>query len=222
MVEERKFEELKYLISFPENFSTDKKYPLVIFLHGAGTRSEGVELLKNNGNFVKLCEHQTRGYVFLAPLCSVNDWNEVMPALIHLVDAYRNEEYIDSKHVHLTGNSMGGYGTWELGSLRPDWFASIMPVCGGGMTWMANMLVDVPIRTFHGLCDDVVDPIESLQMAKAVNQKGGHAELILFPSYGHNCWDDVYSNDANYEWMLKFSADRDKSLVEKLAGDYYG
>lgn len=222
MVEERKFEELKYLVSFPEGFSTDKKYPLVIFLHGAGTRSEGVELLIKNANFVKLCEHQTRGYVLLAPLCSVNDWNEVMTALIQLVDTYRNMEYIDSKHVHLTGNSMGGYGTWELGSLRPDWFASIMPVCGGGMTWMARTLVDVPIRTFHGLCDTVVDPIESLQMAKAVNQKGGHAEMILFPKDTHNCWDRVYSNEANYDWLLKFSTDRNKTLVEEYTGDYYG
>lgn len=222
MVEERQFEELKYLISFPEGFNADKKYPLVVFLHGAGTISDSTDRLSQNGNFVKLCEHQTRGYVLLAPLCSVNDWNEVMTTLICLVDTYRNAEYIDKKHVHLTGNSMGGYGTWELGSIRPDWFASIMPVCGGGMTWMAHTLVDVPIRTFHGLCDDVVDPIESLQMAKAVNRKGGHAEMILFPKYAHNCWDEVYSNEANYDWLLKFSTDRDKTLVEGLTGDYYG
>lgn len=222
MVEEKQFEEVKYLISYPEDFQADKKYALVIFLHGAGTRSKETKILSNNSNFLNICKRQSRGYIVIAPLCSVNNWNEVMPTLIRLVEAARELEYVDSKHVHLTGNSMGGYGTWELASLRPDWFASIMPVCGGGIAWMAANLVDIPIRTFHGLQDTVVDPIESLQMAKAVNRKGGHAEMILFPDCAHNCWDAVYSNDVNYDWLLAFSTERDRTLVEQLTGDYYG
>lgn len=128
----------------------------------------------------------------------------------------------DIRRVYLTGNSMGGYGTWELASLRPDWFASIMPVCGGGIKWMAYALVDVPARAFHGLCDTVVDPIESLEMTKAVNRCGGHAELILFPKLEHNCWDKVYSTEENYDWLLTFSTDRDKTLIEQYSGSYYG
>ncbi|MBQ8893945.1 MAG: dienelactone hydrolase family protein [Clostridia bacterium] len=223
MYEQKQFKDLKYLISLPEEPAEGERFPLVIFLHGAGTRSENTALLERNSNFVNLYKRQqARGYVLLAPLCSVNNWNEVMPTLLELVDTVRNAPYIDSKRVHLTGNSMGGYGTWELSSLRPEWFASAMPVCGGGIPWMAGKLVDLPIRTFHGLCDPTVDPIESLQMAKAVNKKGGHAELILFPELAHNCWDRVYSTEANYDWLLKFTTDRDKSLYEDLKGEIYG
>lgn len=222
MVEERQFEELKYLISFPEGLDETKPCPLVIFLHGAGTRSENCDILRRNSGFLQICARQSRGYAVLAPLCSVNNWNEVMPSLIRLVEATVALEQIDSKRVHLTGNSMGGYGTWELAALRPALFASIMPVCGGGIPWMAGNLVDIPIRTFHGLCDPTVDPIESLEMAKAVNKKGGHAELILFPELKHNCWDRVYSTDANYDWLLSFTTDRDKTLVEQCTGAYYG
>jgi predicted peptidase len=117
---------------------------------------------------------------------------------------------------------MGGYGTWGLATLRPDWFASAMPVCGGGCAAFARNLVDIPIRAFHGLCDKTVDPIESLQMVKAVNNAGGHAELILFPELAHNCWDAAYSDERNYDWLLSFTTERDKSLVEKLSGNYYG
>ena len=222
MTEEKQFENLKYLVSYPENFNAHEKYPLIVYLHGAGTRSDNTEILRNNTCFLQLKAHQTRGYILLAPLCSVNNWNEIMASLIHLVDYARNLEYIDMKRVHLTGNSMGGYGTWELASLRPDWFASIIPVCGGGIKWMANKLVDVPIRAFHGLCDGVVDPLESLEMAKAVNRRGGHAELILFPKLEHNCWDKVYSTEENYDWLLTFTTDRDKTLVEQYSGAYYG
>ncbi len=222
MIEEKQFEGLKYLLSLPDGFSADKTYPLVLFLHGAGTRGDSIELLRGNTNFIKLCQHQTRGYILLAPLCSVNDWYEVMSTLIRLTETARAWNFVDSKRVHLTGNSMGGYGTWELAALRPDWFASIMPVCGGGLPGLAHTLADVPVRTFHGLQDTVVDPIESLQMAKAVNTKGGYAELILYPDLDHNCWDRVYSAAENIDWLLQFSTDRDKTMTQQYTGAYYG
>lgn len=222
-MEEKTFEGLDYLISYPEGYQKNRKYPLVIFLHGAGTRAETTKILQGNSCFLNLKRRQdARGYILLAPLCKSGTWNEWMMLLIRLVAEVRALPYIDPTRIHLTGNSMGGYGTWELSSLRPDWFASAMPVCGGGLGWMAMELVDLPIRTFHGLCDKTVDPIESLQMAKAVNRAGGHAELILFPKLSHNCWDAVYSNEENYDWLLSFTTVRDKTLVEKLSGDYYG
>ena len=82
--------------------------------------------------------------------------------------------------------------------------------------------MDVPIRTFHGLCDVTVDPIESLQMVKAVNMKGGHAELILFPQLPHNCWMTVYEDGRNFDWLLAFTTQRNRTLAEELSGDYYG
>jgi len=221
-MEEKNFEGLKYLIFYPQSFTEDKKHPLIIFLHGAGTRSESTDKLKNNVCVTKIKEHQdSRGYIFIAPLCQRGDWNEWMSILLRLIETMRELPYIDKSRVHVTGNSMGGYGTWELSILRPDWFASAMPVCGGGIGGFARYLVDLPIRTFHGLCDKTVDPIESLQMAKAVNMAGGHAELILYPHLAHNCWTTVYSDDRNYDWLLSFTTERDKTLVEKLSGDYY-
>ena len=222
MIQQKQLNTVKYLLSLPEDFDSEQKYPLVVFLHGAGTRSTGFELLLKNAKFLNLRKRQSRGYILLAPLCSVNNWNEVMSTLIALVESVREEPYVDEKRVYLTGNSMGGYGTWELSTLRPEWFAAIMPVCGGGIPWMTRTLVDVPVRAFHGLCDDVVDPIESLEMVKATNRHGGHGELILFPQLKHNCWDRVYSDESNYDWLLQFTTDRDRTLVEQCTGAFYG
>lgn len=222
-MEEKNLGELAYLISYPKGFHEDQKYPLVIYLHGAGSRGVTMDILRNNTcvqNFLK--RQDARGYVFIAPLCKSGDWNEWMAPLIHLVENYREIAYIDETRIHLTGNSMGGYGTWALTTLRPDWFASAMPLCGGGIGGFAKKLVNVPIRAFHGLRDRVVDPIESLQMAKAVNQQGGHAELILFPELEHNCWTAVYSDEKNYDWFLSFTTERNKAPTEDLSGAYYG
>lgn len=222
-MEERIIDGLKYLISYPEGFREDQKYPLVIFLHGAGTRSESTENLRKNACLNNILKRQNaRGYIILAPLCNGINWDEWMTILIRLEETFRELSYIDKTRIHLTGVSMGGYGTQAFSILRPDWFASAMPVCGGGIGGFAKNLVNLPIRTFHGLRDKTVDPIESLQIAKAVNMAGGHAELILFPELAHNCWDAVYSDENNYDWLLSFTTERDQTLVEKLSGAYYG
>lgn len=222
-MEIRMFEELEYLISYPAGFAEDKKYPLVIFLHGAGTRGDAIERLQRNSCVQNLMKRKNeRGYILLAPHCKKGDWNAWMAHLIRLVESYRKLPYIDETRVHLTGNSMGGYGTWALATLRSHWFASAMPICGGGIGGFAMNLVNLPIRTFHGLRDQVVDPIESLQMAKAVNQRGGRAELILFPELEHNCWDAVYTDEKNYDWLLSFTTRPDKTEAEDLSGAYYG
>ena len=222
-MEEKIFEGLTYLISYPEGFQENKKYPLVIFLHGAGFRGETTERLRKNSSVHNLLKRQdARGYILLAPLCKRGTWSEWMMPLIHLVETYRGSSYIDETRVHLTGYSMGGYGTWTLAALYPNWFASAMPVCGGGIGGLAMNLVNLPIRTFHGLRDKIVDPIESLQMAKAVNQFGGHAELILFPEFEHNCWDAVYSDEKNYDWLLSFTAPQDKDPSEDPSLSHYG
>ncbi|MBR2634766.1 MAG: dienelactone hydrolase family protein [Clostridia bacterium] len=222
-MEEKIFEVLPYHVYYPKHFCEDKKYPLVIFLHGAGTRGESTEKLKKNAGVKWLQGYMSdRNYVLLAPHCKSGTWNEWMSFLIRLVDEMRSLPYIDKTRVHLTGNSMGGYGTWALATLRADWFASAMPICGGGIGGFAKNLVDLPIRTFHGLRDKLVDPIESLQMAKAVNNAGGHAELILYPELSHNCWDAAYSDEKNIDWLLSFTTERNKTETESLSGEIYG
>ena len=222
-MEEKNFEGLTYLISYPKDFQEDKKYPLVFFLHGAGSREETTESLRNHACLKKfLMRQDERGYVFLAPLCKRGTWSEWMMLLVGLVGKYREASYIDTTRVHLTGYSMGGYGTWALASLYPNWFASAMPICGGGIGGFAMNLVNLPIRAFHGLRDQVVDPIESLQMAKAVNMQGGHAELILFPEQGHRCFHEVYSDEKNYDWLLSFTSSQEGDVMEDPSLSHYG
>ena len=218
-MEEKFFEGLTYLISYPEGFCKTVKYPLVVYLHGRGCRTDSTEKLHKSSSLSHLQEHQNaRGFILIAPHCPRGSWNEWMMLLIRLVEHARELPYIDATRLYVTGNSMGGYGAWELSLLRPDWFAASMPICGGSIPGMAKQLIGLPIRTFHGLCDKTVDPIESLQMAKAVNRAGGRAELILFPELSHNCWDTVYTDEKNYDWLFSFTNER-KATSELGAKD---
>lgn len=219
-MEEKIFDGMSYLVSYPEGFCENKTYPVLIFLHGRGARAATTEKLLKYPSLSHLQKRQSeRGYILLAPHCKCGNWGEWMGNLIGLIDTFRGLPFVDKSRVYLTGNSMGGYGTWMLAALRRHWFAAAIPICGGGIAAMANELGDLPIRAFHGLCDTTVDPIESLQMAKAVNRAGGHAELILYPELPHNCWDAVYTDEKNYDWLFSFTNAPDKDLSEQLSVD---
>ena len=121
MIREHIFGDLPYLLSYPEDFDPSGTYPLVIFLHGAGTRCNDIDVLKRNACFGNLQKRQSdRGYVILAPLCSVHNWNQVMQTLLQLIEETLSHPFVDKSRVYATGNSMGGYGTWELAAIRPE------------------------------------------------------------------------------------------------------
>ena len=86
---------------------------------------------------------------------------------------------------------MGAYAAWQLAMTKPDMFAALVPVCGGGMYWNAARLKNIPIRAFHGALDTTVLPEESVHMVAAVNNSGGKAELTVYPDI------DVYKRQPH-------------------------
>ena len=123
--------------------------------------------------------------------------------IISLLELVSHEEYADNKKIYGIGASMGGYGVWQLAMSKPDVFAGIIPICGGGMYWNAERLKNIPIWAFHGEKDTVVLVEESKKMVNAVNNLGGNATLTIYPENGHDAWSDTYENYAIFEWLLQ-------------------
>ena len=98
---------------------------------------------------------------------------------------------------------MGGFGTWEMGVTYPSFFAAIAPICGGGFSWRASALKDMPVWAFHGDADDVVPISYSQTMVDAVNAAGGNAKFTIFPGVNHNSWDPAYLDTNVVEWLLE-------------------
>ena len=111
-----------------------------------------------------------------------------------------SENNIDEDRVYLTGLSMGGFGTWYTSMLRPDLFAAIAPVCGGGMAWNAEVL-KMPIWAFHGAEDNVVSPNQSDEMVEALKKLGADVTYSRIPGVGHNVWDETYDEEL-VNWFL--------------------
>lgn len=204
MKEIRKFKSLNYVADFPEGYNGEKM-PVIIHVHGAGGRGTDINLIKEHYIYKALHELDDRRFIVVAPQCCADTWFELFEELIEFADMIRNEAYADTKRVYLAGSSMGGYTTWQLAMSRPEWFAAIVPVCGGGMYWNAPRLRDVPVWAHHGLLDPVVNVEESIKMVNAVNRAGGNAKLTVYEKVQHDSWIPTFSNPEVYDWLLSCS-----------------
>jgi len=146
-------------------------------------------------------------FVIVAPLCSENTWFDLFETVKDFVKHVISADYADENRVYLVGNSMGGYATWQLAMSMPEYFAAIVPICGGGMYWNAGRLCDLPVWAFHGELDPTVSVEESKKMVEKINLKGGHAKLTLYPDAKHDSWTATYANREVFEWLLSNSLD---------------
>jgi predicted peptidase len=136
-----------YLLFLPESYGEqEKEWPLMMLLHGAGERGNDLQLVKKHGP-PKIAETKSDfPFIVVSPQCPKERWwNDKLDVLINLLDDIASKYDVDHERIYLTGLSMGGYGTWALGSRHPDRFAAIAPICGGGARPMSFGLTDVPI-----------------------------------------------------------------------------
>ena len=193
---------LKYLLYLPEGYdaSSDKKWPLILFLHGAGESGDDLSRVKKHGP-AKVVANKELPFIIVSPQSPGRGWNpDTLDALLADVIAANK---VDSDRVYLTGLSMGGYGTWALAAAHPERFAAIAPICGGGDPRSANRLKDLPIWVFHGAKDPTVPIAQSETMVKALKEAGADPKFTVYPEAGHDSWTVTYDNPEFYEWLLK-------------------
>lgn len=200
----------KYLVYMPDDveYSSDKKLPLILFLHGAGERGDDIDLVKKHG-IPKLCEEMKLPFITVSPQCPEDSWwTQETEALKALLDEITANYYVDTDRIYLTGLSMGGFGTWEMAVHYPDLFAAIAPMCGGGKIEKAYLIKDLPIWVFHGAKDPVVPIENSKKMVDKLKELGSNVKFTVYPEAEHDCWTQSYSNPELYKWFLTHKKER--------------
>lgn len=186
-----------YQIYVPSNWTPDRKWPLVVALHGANL-DEANMLGRAGAQMQKLAEE--RGFVIAAPLGyrinSAYGSQRGMGKLLGIDEARlrRSEadvlavtdlvaaEYnIDPARVYLTGNSMGGGGTWWLGAKHHERWAAIAPAAFGGvLPEDAVSLQHVPVLAVVGEKDELGmrDRVKaSVDVLRAGGLRPGYLEI---------------------------------------------
>jgi predicted peptidase len=204
--------------------AAETRYPLVLFLHGAGERGIDNAAQLKWGGAILATKLQTAGKCFvLAPQCPPNkQWvntpwakgsystetvaiSDELSMAIEAIESVIKEFKIDRDRVYVMGISMGGFGTWDAIIRRPDLFAAAIPICGGGDPSAAEKIKHIAVWAFHGGADNVVPPSGSRDMVEGL-KKAGAAEPTLkfteFPGVGHASWVPAWESKGLWEWLL--------------------
>jgi predicted peptidase len=199
--------ESKYVVFVPKDYTGDKEFPVILFLHGAGsTGDDGQKQIK--GGIAKAIRDKKEKFPFITifPQAHTRGWNATNANgknAIGILEEVQKEYKTDKKRVYLTGLSMGGFGTWNFAAAYPDKWAAIAPICGGGNPATAAKFKDVPCWCFHGDADKQVSVELSRKMIKALKDAGGNPKYDEYPGVDHNSWDRAYANAELYTWFLK-------------------
>ncbi len=201
-----------FQLFLPRDYGIDpaKRWPLILFLHGADERGDDIEKVKVHGPPKVAMTRADFPFIVVSPQCpSGETWsNDVLNGLLdHVLDTWA----VDKQRVYLTGLSMGGYGSWSLAQESPERFAAVVPICGGGSPIQARLYGDspkgkalraLPFWAFHGEADNVVAPSESLHMVEALRAINCEVKYTTYPGVGHDAWVKAYDDDTLYEWLL--------------------
>jgi pimeloyl-ACP methyl ester carboxylesterase len=220
-----------YAVYLPENFDESKKYPLVIFLHGAWSNHRlGLRRVFGQGNTqgtdfaqpgVIPLENDLEAtrywpvlkdvdYIVAAPLARGTAGYQGIPEqdVYEMIDDLKSRFPIDENRLYLTGLSMGGGGTVWLGLTRPDIWAAIAPVCPAppdGSAEFAGNALNIPVHLFVGDKDFLY---RSVLEWKAKFEDGiKHFEYTEYPGVNHNSWEWAYKDGFIFEWFSQFIRD---------------
>jgi predicted peptidase len=217
---------LPYRILEPKD--NKKRLPLIIFLHGSGERGDDnkLQLIHGGSFFLEKTKKKRFSSYVVFPQCQVNNrwssekkdpWLHVDEKkeiseislygkmVIELIEFLINEKSIDTDRIYIAGLSMGGYGTFELVSRRPDLFAAAVPICGGANFNILNNSVNVPHWIFHGSIDSVVPVQNSRDAFNFLIKEKPHHKYTEFEEVDHNSWENVFDDGKFLKWLFSKS-----------------
>jgi predicted peptidase len=210
-----------YLLALPKGYALhgEKRWPLILFLHGSGERGDDVWRVARHGPpkllragesgpaAIQLAEN----FIVVSPQCPKGTWWD-NDSLLELLDELTARHNVDPRRVYLTGLSMGGYGTWDLGLAHPERFAAILAICGGGTfatvsqlnTRQRQALLTLGVWAFHGAKDYFVPLARSTRMVDMLkNVQVEDVKLTVYPEVKHDSWTATYANPEIYTWLLR-------------------
>jgi predicted peptidase len=195
---------LHYWQFLPKGYGEDKdkKWPLILFLHGAGERGDNLDAVKKHGPPKIVESNDNFEFIVLSPQCPMGTgWKSA--ELTQLLDAAVKSLAVDEKRIYLNGLSMGGAGTWNLAAETPDRFAAIVPICGRGNPADVEKLKHIPTWVFIGAKDNAQLVEGNNKLVEELKKAGGNPKYTVYPDAGHDSWTATYDNPELYKWLLE-------------------
>lgn len=198
--------ERKYGVFLPHDYTPNKWYPTIVFLHGGFENGSDPEKAFNVGIGPVIADHaSTFQYIVIFPQArgswrdGPEETNDAYAALQEVRKNYR----VDDSRIILTGLSWGGYGVWALAEEHPTDFCALVPMCATEKPDAVPTIKNIPVWCFHNTLDPFVSAGDSKNMVKLINEAGGQAKLTTYTAFGHDVWVRAYNEPGLWEWMMK-------------------
>lgn len=195
----------RYLTYLPTDYDASRRWPLLLFLHGAGERGADLSRVAIHGP-PRLIREATMQLPFIVVSPQVPE-NHVWSTqfLDALLEEVGRTYAVDEDRIYVTGLSMGGYGTWQLAFEFPHRFAAIAPISGGGVIVGPCTIPHLPVWVFHGAQDQIVTVSHSDELVERLRKCDGHVRYTRYEDAGHDAWTRTYANPELYRWLLSHS-----------------
>jgi predicted peptidase len=210
-------EAMQYRLFVPPGYDANKKYPIVLWLHGAaGLGTDNFSQL-SGGNFAgshvwTTPENPAKYHAFvLAPQVDVTKgWarphTNTPPVAIRIaleiLNTVEQKYSIDRAREYVVGQSMGGEGVWAALSIAPTRFAAAIALCGYGDAYMLSRVAKVPVWIFQGEEDPAVPVSRAREWVAELNKAGAAPKYTEYPSIGHNAWDVAFKEPELVAWLF--------------------
>lgn len=211
-----------------------KKFPLVVFLHGAFEKGDDNAAQLNIGARFFLRDSIRKQYpaFVMFPQCPANDawayfenrvdfatgyatdWNfpfrkeptAVTGLLLKLIDVMISNDSIDRDRIYIAGLSQGGMGVLDVIARAPEKFAGAISMCGGGDPATARLFAGkVPLWLFHGDKDQVVPTDFSQQYFRRLRRLHSNVRYTEYKDVEHNCWVKAFADPDFTSWLFSQS-----------------
>lgn len=219
---------MPYRLFIPPSYDSQRAYPLIVYLHGSGGLGNDNRLQISGGNtngthvWTKPEVQAAHPAFVLAPQApeganwggpQLTDLSPAAQTMLEIVAALEKEFHIDRTRIYLTGQSLGGYGTWDLILRRPGMFAAAVPLCGSGKTGDAPFrkvytpadfakIKDVPVWVFQGAADSTVPAQGVRETIAALRGVGSKVKYTEYPGVKHQVWERAYLEPALIDWLF--------------------
>jgi len=185
---ERTADRGQYSLYVPENYTPDRRWPLIICCHGGyGAADEYI--------WTWLRSARAGGYILLSPKSLGQTWEMTMNSIdtrsvMRMLDEVRGAYAIDDSRIFLTGLSDGGIFTYIMGLERHELFAGLAPVAGALHLAVDPMLrsrtgVEVPLFVIHGVHDFIFPVAFTRQTNELLQKLGYNLKYEELPEWGH-------------------------------------
>lgn len=227
--------EQPYGLYLPKNYDENKKYPLVIMLHGAGSNHRlTLRRVFGKSNYngetdVEATryfpEWKDVEYIVASPYArGTMGYQGIAEKDVYDVLADVKKRFnIDEDRTYLTGLSMGGGGTLWIGLTRPDIWAALAPVCPApppGTDAFAPNALNIPMHFFHGDQDGAVPVSVSRDWTKKLKESGTNVTYVEYPGVNHNSWENAYKDEFIFSWFSQFKRNKYPDRVRFSSPSY--